>query len=117
MIDGVTQRLANYREVSDRVGELSARRAELLSTLPAARGHFEAAIAQGPDRETARALFRLQNQISSALLARDPAAAEQAARGMLTVKIDDPGMRSAVDEYANRVIAIAATEDSISQLD
>src|SRR3569833_1639178 len=117
MIDGVSQRLANYREGSDRVGELIGRRAELLSTLPAARGRIESAITQIPDRNTARALFRLQNQISSALLARDPAAAEQAARGMLTVKIDDPGMRSAVDEYANRIIAIAATEDSISQLD
>src|ERR1700750_794540 len=82
MIDGVSQRLANYREGIDRVGDLIARRATLLSTLPAARGRFESAIAEAFDRNTARALFRLQNQISSALLARDPAAAEQSARGM-----------------------------------
>jgi PAS domain S-box-containing protein len=117
MIDGVSQRLANYREGIDRVGELIGRRAELLSTLPAARGRFESAITQIPDRNTARALFRLQNQISSALLARDPAAAEQAAKGMRVVQIDDPSMRSAVDDYADGIIAIAGTEDDISRLD
>jgi PAS domain S-box-containing protein len=117
MIDGVSQRLANYREGIDRVGELIGRRAELLSTLPAARGRFESAITQIPDRNTARALFRLQNQISSALLARDPAAAEQAAKGMRVVQIDDSSMRSAVDDYADGIIAIAGTEDDISRLD
>src|SRR5690348_8545240 len=40
MIDGVSQRLANYREGIDRVGELISRRAELLNTLPAARVRF-----------------------------------------------------------------------------
>src|SRR5262249_32961437 len=64
MIDGVSQRLANYREGIDRVGTLITHRAELLATLPAARVRFEAAIAEVPDRNTARALFRLQNQIN-----------------------------------------------------
>jgi PAS domain S-box-containing protein len=117
MIDGVSQRLANYREGIDRAGELIDRRAELLSTLPAARSRFEAAIAQVPDRDTARALFRLQNQISSALLARDPLAAEQAAHGMRAVQIDDPGQRSAVADYADGIIAIAGTEGDISRID
>jgi PAS domain S-box-containing protein len=117
MIDGVSQRLANYREGIDRVGELIDRRAELLSTLPAARGRFEAAIAEVSDRNTARALFRLQNQINAALLARDPAAAEQSARGMRALQIDDTSLRRAADDYADGIIAIAGTEDNISRLD
>jgi PAS domain S-box-containing protein len=117
MIDGVSQRLANYREGIDRVGELIARRAALLSVLPAARGRFEAAVADIPDRNTARALFRQQNLISAALLARDPVAAEASARGMRAVQIDDPSLRSAVDDYADGIIAIAGTEHDISRLD
>ncbi len=117
MIDGVSQRLANYREGIDHVGELITHRAELLNTLPATRVRFEGAIAEVADRGTARSLFRLQNQINGALLAHDPAAAEQAARGMRALQIDDPNLRSAADSYADGIIAIASTEDQIARLD
>ncbi|MGC2084810.1 MAG: PAS domain S-box protein [Bradyrhizobium sp.] len=117
MIDGVSQRLANYREGIDRVGALIAHRAELLNTLPATRVRFEGAIAEVPDRNTARALFRLQNQINGALLAHDPAAAEQAARSMKALQVDDANLRTAADSYADGIIAIAGTEDQIARLD
>ena len=73
MIDGVTQRLANYRNGMERVTALIARRAELIAALPPIRERFEQAISEIPDRATARALFRAQNQIAAALLAHDPA--------------------------------------------
>jgi PAS domain S-box-containing protein len=117
MIDGVSQRLANYREGIERVGSLIAQRSGLLATLPASRARFETAIAEVSDRNTARALFRLQNQISSALLAHDPAAAEQSARGMRAVQIDDPDLRNPMENYADAIIAIAGTEDEIARLD
>ena len=82
MIDGVTQRLANYREGIESVTALISRRAELVATLPPVRARFESAVAEIPDRGTARALFRAQNEVSAALLAHDPATAEQAARRM-----------------------------------
>src|ERR1700748_3407414 len=75
MIDGVTQRLANYQAGIERVTGLIARRTELLATLPPARARFEAAIAEVPDRSAARTVFRAQNEISQALLAHDPPAA------------------------------------------
>jgi PAS domain S-box-containing protein len=117
MIDGVSQRLANYREGIDRVGALITHRAELLATLPATRVRFEGAIAEVQDRSTARALFRLQNQINGALLAHDPAAAEQAARGMRALQIDDSNLRTAADSYADSIIAISGTEAEIARLD
>jgi PAS domain S-box-containing protein len=117
MIDGVSQRLANYREGIDRVGALITHRAELLNTLPATRVRFEGTIAEVQDRSTARALFRLQNQINGALLAHDPAAAEQAARGMRALQIDDSNLRTAANSYADDIIAIAGTEAEIGRLD
>jgi PAS domain S-box-containing protein len=117
MIDGVSQRLANYREGIDRVGELITHRAELLATLPATRVRFEGAIAEVQDRGTARALFRLQNQINGALLAHDPAGAEQAARGMRALQIEDASLRGAADGYADSIIAISGTEAEIARLD
>src|SRR5260370_25412701 len=44
MIDGVTQRLANYRGGIERVTALIARRAELIAALPPARERFEQAV-------------------------------------------------------------------------
>jgi PAS domain S-box-containing protein len=117
MIDGVTQRLANYREGIERVTELISRRAELLAALPPVRGQFEAAVAAVADRATARAAFRAQNEVSTALLAHDPAGTEQAARQMRALAIDDPALRSATDAYASAIIAIAGTEDEIAKLD
>jgi PAS domain S-box-containing protein len=117
MIDGVTQRLANYRSGMERVTALIARRAELIAALPPIRGLFEQAISDIPDRATARALFRSQNQVATALLAHDPAAAEQSARGMKGLAIDDPALRAATDAYADAIISISGTESQIALLD
>jgi PAS domain S-box-containing protein len=117
MIDGVTQRLANYRDGIERVTALIARRAELVAALPPVRERFEAAIAAVPDRNTARSLFRAQNQITAALLAQDPAGAEQSAQRMRALSIDDPSLRSAADAYADAIVSISGTESEIAKLD
>jgi PAS domain S-box-containing protein len=117
MIDGVTQRLANYRGGIERVTALIARRAELVAALPPVRERFEQAIAEVPERETARALFRAQNQINAALLARDPAGAEQSARRMRTLPINDAALRAATDAYADAIISISGTEADIAEID
>jgi PAS domain S-box-containing protein len=117
MIDGVTQRLANYRDGIERVTALIARRAELVAALPPLRERFEAAVAEVPDRLTARTLFRTQNQIAEALLAQNPAAAEQSALRMRALAINEPALRSATDAYADAVISISRTEAEIAGLD
>src|SRR5437016_6210008 len=117
MIDGVSARLQNYRDGIERVTALIARRAELVAALPPVRLRFEAAIAEVPDRITARNLFRMQNQIAEALLAHDPAAAEQSARRMRALAISEPGLRTAVDGYTDAIISIAATEAEIAGTD
>src|SRR5229473_1114470 len=117
MIDGVTQRLANYSDGIERVTALLARRAELVAALPPVRERFESAIAAVPDRGTARSLFRAQNQIDAALLAHDPAGAEQSAQRMRALSIDGPELRSATDAYAGEIISIAEAEGQIAKLD
>lgn len=117
MIDGVSQRLANYRDGIERVSELIARRSDLLAALPPARVKFEAAIGKVPERNLARTLFLAQNEITVALLAHDPIGAEQAAVRMRALQIDDPAMREATNEYADAVIAIAGAESQIAKLD
>jgi PAS domain S-box-containing protein len=117
MIDGVTQRLANYRGGIERVTALIARRAELIAALPPARERFEQAVAAVPDRNTARSLFRAQNQITAALLAQDPAGAEQSAQRMRALSIDDPSLRAAADAYADAIVLISGTESEIAKLD
>ena len=117
MIDGVTARLQNYREGIERVTMLFARRSKLETELAPLRGQFESAITEVPDRATARILFRGQNQIAEALLAHDPAAAEQAAQRMRAQSIDDPALRSVVDAYAGAIISIAATDTEIAKID
>jgi PAS domain S-box-containing protein len=117
MIDGVTQRLANYRNGMERVTALIARRAELIAELPPTRARFEQAIAEIPDRATARALFRAQNQINAALLVHDPGSAEQSAQVMRALPIGDPSLRAATDAYADAIISISGTEGQIAQLD
>jgi len=117
MIDGVTQRLANYRAGIERITALIARRAELIAALPPIRQRFEAAISEIPDRATARSLFRAQNQVAAALLAHDPAAAEQAAQAMKKLSIDDPALRAATDAYTGAIISISGAEGQIAQLD
>jgi PAS domain S-box-containing protein len=117
MIDGVSLRLANYREGMERVTALITRRAERVSALAPVRGRFEQAISNIPDRTTARVLFREQNQLAAALLARDPTATEQSARAMKSISIDDAQLRAATDAYADAVLSIATTEGEIAQLD
>jgi PAS domain S-box-containing protein len=117
MIDGVTQRLANYRSGIERVTALIARRAELVAALPPVRERFESAIAAVPERETARSLFRAQNQITAGLLAHDPAGAERSAQRMRALPIDDPALRSAADSYADAIISLAGTEAEIAEVD
>src|SRR3984957_10635656 len=48
MIDGVTQRLANYRQGIERVSALIARREQLVAALSSIRERFESAIAEIP---------------------------------------------------------------------
>ena len=117
MIDGVAQRFTNYREGIDRVTSLIGRRAELVAALPPVRARFEAAIAGEPDRAVARSLFRAQNQINAALLARDPLSAEQSAEQMRALPIDNPVLRSATDGYADAIRSISETEAEIAKLD
>jgi len=117
MIDGVSQRLANYRDGIERVSGLIARRSELLAALPPARVKFEAAIGKVPERSLARTLSLAQNEITSALLAHDPFGAEQAAERMRALQIDDPAMREATNGYVDAVIAITGAESQIAKLD
>src|ERR1700682_226354 len=117
MIDGITQRLANYRDGIERVTTLIARRAELAAALPALRERFESGVAEASDRVTASNLFRAQNQIAAALLAHDPAGAGQSAQRMRALSIDDPALRAAADAYADAIISIAGTEGQIGKLD
>lgn len=117
MIDGVSQRLTNYRDGIEQVGVLIARRAELLATLPPIRAQFEAAVARLPDGASAAPLFRIQDEIAGALLAHDPAAAEETARHMRALPLEDPALRAAANAYADAVTAIAGTESEIARLD
>ncbi len=117
MIDGVTARLQNYRDGIERVTALIARRAELIAALPPVRERFEQAISAVPDRAIARSLFRTQNQVAAALLAHDPEGAEQWAKSMRSLPIDDPALRSAADAYADAITSISGTEDEIAKLD
>ncbi len=117
MIDGVTQRLANYREGMEQVTVLIARRAELVAALPPVRARFEQAISGIPDQATARGLFRTQNQLVAALLAHDPTAAELSASAMKSFSIDDPSLRAATDAYADAIFSLSGTEGQIAQFD
>ena len=117
MIDGVAQRFTNYREGIDRVTALIGRRAELVAALPPVRERFEAAIADEPDRGVARSLFRAQNRIAAALLARDPLSAEQSAQQMRALPIGNPALRSATDGYADAISSISDAEAEIAKLD
>jgi PAS domain S-box-containing protein len=117
MIDGVSQRLANYRNGMERVTALIARRAELIAALPPIRARFEQAISEIPERATARSLFRAQNQIAAALLTHDPGSAEQSAQVMRALPIDDPALRAATDAYADAIVSISGIEGQIGQLD
>ncbi len=117
MIDGVTARLQNYRDGIARVTALLARRAELVAALPPVRERFEQAVAAAPDRVAAKSLFQAQNGVAAALLAHDSEGAEQSARSMRALPIDDPSLRSAAEAYADAIISISRTEAEIAALD
>ena len=117
MIDGVTERLSTYRNGIERISALINRRAELIVGLPPLREQFDAAIAETPDPVIASTLFQTQSRIASALLARNPSAAEQAAQSMRSLTIPDPKLRAAVDDYAEAIIAISIRERQIADID
>jgi PAS domain S-box-containing protein len=117
MIDGVAARLTSYREGIDRIGVLIGRRAGLVAGLSPLRERFETALSAVPEREIAKNLFRAQNQVNAALLARDPAGTEQAAQRMRAVPVEQPALRAAVHGYTDAVIAISGTEAEIADLD
>src|SRR3954469_5175641 len=117
MIDGVAARLATYRSGIERVTALIARRDELIASLPPLREEFDKVAAGTPDRVLAAALNGAQGRLAAALLAHDPATAEQAARGMRLLPIDDPEARGAVDAYAEAVVSLSTRERQIADLD
>ena len=117
MIDGVVQRLANYREGIDHVTALIARRSQQVAALPSLREQYEAAVSVAADRPARRDLFRAQNQIAEALLARDPEAAEKAAQRMRSIPPDEGMLRNAVNAYVDGVIALSSTESQIEDID
>jgi len=117
MIDGVSERLTTYRNGIERFSALINRRAEMIVALPPLREKFDAAIAETPDPHFASALFQSQSRIASALLARNPSAAEQTAQGMRSMTITEPKLRAAVDAYAEAIIGISIRERQISDID
>jgi PAS domain S-box-containing protein len=117
MIDGVAERLSTYRSGIERVTTLIARRDDLIAVLPPLRESFDKAIAETSEKAAATALFGAQSRIAAALLAHDPASAEQAAQSMRTLAIDEPNLRNAVDGYAEAIIALSTRERQIADLD
>jgi PAS domain S-box-containing protein len=117
MIDGVAERLSTYRSGIERISALINRRAELIVELPPLREQFDAAAANSPDPVIAATLFQAQSRIASGLLAHNPSAAEQAAQSMRTLTISDPKLRTAVNNYADAIIAISVRERQIADID
>src|SRR5437763_281672 len=117
MIDGVTERLATYRSGLERISTLIDRRAQLLAGLPPLRDQFDAAVAGAADRELASRLSEAQSRIALGLLARNPSAAEHSAEGMRTMDIADAKLKSAVNDYADAIVAVAVRERQIADID
>src|ERR1041385_4946722 len=117
MIDGVAARLATYRSGIERVTTLIARRDELIAALPPLRENFDKALAETADRGSAVALYDTQGRIAAALLAHDPAAAEQAAQSMRALPIGEASLRTAVGAWADAIVALSTRERQIADLD
>jgi PAS domain S-box-containing protein len=117
MLDGVTERLTNYRDGLQRITELMPRRAELVTTIPALRESFETAVAGLADRKLAGELNAAQTGIAAALLSRDLKGAGEAARQMRALPIADPAAAAAVRDYADVIAATAAAEQELGELD
>jgi PAS domain S-box-containing protein len=117
MIDGVTERLATYRGGIERISALINRRAELIIGLPPLRDAFDKAVAESSDSATASELLQAQSRIATGLLAHNPSAAEQAAQSMRSMTITEPALRTAVNNYADAVVAISIRERQIADID
>ncbi len=117
MIDGVTQRLANYREGMERITALVAHRAELIASLPPIRAGFEQALSDTSDKAGALALSAGQTQLVAALLARDQASADRSVGAIKSLSTHDAALRAATDAYTDAIVAIADTEARIARLD
>jgi PAS domain S-box-containing protein len=117
MIDGVAARLATYRSGIERVTTLIARRDELIAALPPLRENFDKALAETADRGSAVTLYDTQGRIAAALLAHDPAAAEQAAQSMRALPIGEASLRTAVGAWADAIVALSTRERQIADLD
>src|SRR3954471_20950905 len=117
MIDGVAARLATYRNGIERVTTLIARRDQLIAALPPLRESFDKVLGETEDRAAAAALYGAQGRIVAALLAHDPASAEQAAQSMRTLAIAEPSLRSAVDAYVEAIVSLSTRERQIADLD
>jgi PAS domain S-box-containing protein len=117
MIDGITERLSTYRGGIERISTLINRRAELIIGLPPLRDAFDKAVAESPDSATASALLQTQGRIATALLAHNPSAAEQGAQNMRSMTIIEPALRTAVNDYADAVVAISIRERQIADID
>ena len=118
MIDGVTVRLSTYRSGIERISALINRRAELIiGAAAAARKVRHGDCGDARSAMIASTLFQIQSRIASALLARNPSAAEQAAQSMRAVTIPDPRLRTAVDNYAEAIIALSVRERQIADID
>jgi PAS domain S-box-containing protein len=116
MIDGVTTRLEAYRSGIERVTNLIGSRARLIEALPQLREKLELTTEQTADQFTSKTLFRVQSDVAAALLAHDPAAAEQSAEKMRAIAINAPAVRVAVEAYADAVIAISLRERQITDI-
>ena len=55
--------------------------------------------------------------IASALLASNPSAAEQAAQSMRSLAIPESKLRTAVDNYAEAILALSVRERQIADID
>jgi PAS domain S-box-containing protein len=117
MIDGVAARLATYRSGIERVTALIARRDELIATLPPLREKFDTALAETAERATAAPFYQAQGRIAAALLAHDPASAEQAAHSMRTLPVGEASLRGAIEAYADAIVALSMRERQIADLD
>jgi PAS domain S-box-containing protein len=117
MIDGVTERLATYRSGIERISALINRRAELIVALPPLREAFSKAVTDSADPAVAAELSQTRSRITTALLAHNPSAAEQAAQSMRSMTISEPALRTAVNNYADAVVAISIRERQIADID
>ena len=85
--------------------------------MPALREQFDKAVADSSDPVLATTLSQAQSRIATALLAHDPSAAEQAAESMRAMTIPDAKLRTAVNDYAERIVAISIRERQIADID